>query len=231
MPNNTILALDIETIPQREQSELSPTVKEWTEKRLDKINDGKQGEDRWDYQKLASLDWDLGRVICISLGLYDEPSGTIRLKSVAGDNEKELLSGFNEVIANFKGDYLHYNGLGFDIPFILQRMAYNRIKPAEKRISQLARYRTSPHYDLMQVWANWDYTRTKPLSVLSKIVGLPNPKQDMDGSMVNEYFQQGKLDEIIRYCEFDTATVLNLYLYLVKGKPVVSLDGYKFSNA
>lgn len=227
---DTIMALDIETVPQREYSDLSPTVKGWVDQRLSKINEKREDADKWDYQKLASLDWDLGQVICISLGLFDEPTGSIRLKSLAGTDEQTVLENFNEVIQNFHGDYLHYNGLSFDIPFILQRMGYNRIQARDSRLSQLARYRTTPHYDLMQVWGNWDYTKTKPLNVLANIIDLPNPKDEMDGSQVNEYFRAGKLDAIKRYCEFDTATVLNLYLHLVKGQPVVPLEKYNFSG-
>jgi len=224
------MGIDIETIPQREYSELSPTVKEWVDKKLLKINASKEEEDVWDYNKLASLDGDLGKVICISMGLYDEETETIRLKSVVDTDEKAVLNGFNAVIENFRGDYLHYNGLGFDIPFLLQRYAYNRIPEADSRLNSLARYRTSPHFDLMQIWANWDYTKIKPLNVLANIVGMPNPKDELDGSMVYQYFKEGKLDAIKQYCEFDTATVVNLHHRLIEKQPVIPLERYEFSG-
>lgn len=226
----TIMGIDIETVPQREYAELSPTVKEWVDKKLLKINASKEEEDVWDYNKLASLDGDLGKVICISMGLYDEETDSIRLKSVIHKDEEAVLTGFNDVIENFRGDYLHYNGLSFDIPFLLQRYANNRIEEADGRLNTLARYRTSPHFDLMQIWANWDYTKVKPLNVLANIVEMPNPKDELDGSMVFQYFKDGKLDAIKQYCEFDTATVMNLYRRLIEKQPVIPLERYEFSG-
>ncbi len=223
------MALDIETVPGREYGELSPTVQEWVDRKLARINESRDEVDEWDYVKLASLDWDLGKIICISLGLYNDSNECIRLKSLIDRDERTVLTGFNRMIEGYRGDYIHYSGLNFDIPFILQRMAYHGISPADPRLDSLARYRRSPHFDLMHIWANWDYTRTKPLNVLANISNLPNPKDEMDGSMVYEYYKEGKLEAIKRYCEFDTATVLNLYLHLVKKQEVVPLDRYEFS--
>lgn len=228
---HTVMALDIETVPQREYEELSPILKQWVDDKLSRINSGRDPDNRWDYAKLASLDGDLGKVICISLGLFEEENERIRLKSAVGTNEAQVLAEFNTIIDGFRGDYIHYNGLGFDIPFLLQRMGYHGITPADARIESLAKFRKSPHFDLMQIWANWDYTRTKPLNVLADISGLPNPKQDMDGSMVYDYYNEGKLSLIKRYCEFDTATVLNLYLHLIEKRPVVPSENYEFSSA
>ena len=225
-----ILALDIETVPQRDYTDLSPTVKEYVDSRLEQINANRDEKHHWDYIKFASLDGDLGKVVCISLGYYTEDRGTIRLKSACDTDEKKVLDNFNNVIRTHRGDYLHYNGLSFDIPFILQRMAYNGLAPEDNRITSLARYRTSPHFDLMQIWANWDYRKTKPLDVLADIVGVPNPKDELDGSMVNQFYSENRLDEIKRYCELDTATVLNIYLHLIELKPVLSLEQYEFSQ-
>ena len=226
----TMMGLDIETVPQRKYAELSPTVKEWVDRKLERINASKEGDDLWDYNKLASLDGDLGKVICISMGFYDEDTDRIRLKSVIDADEKAVLNGFNNVIRNFRGDYLHYNGLSFDIPFLLQRYAYHQIQEADTRLNSLARYRQSPHFDLMQIWANWDYTSVKPLNVLANIVEMPNPKDELDGSMVYQYFKEGKLEAIKQYCEFDTATVVNLYHRLIEKRDVIPLERYEFSE-
>ncbi len=225
-----MMALDIETIPDREYAELHPVVRSYVDAKLQRINEGKDDEELWDYTKLASLDWDLGRVVCISLGLFEEESNSIRLKSVADQDEQAVLEGFNGLIRGFGGDYLHFNGLGFDAPFLLKRMARYGIEVADKKFTNLARYRTSPHYDLMQIQANWDYTRTKSLQVLAGIAGLPDPKEAMDGAAVYTAFQSGDLAAIRRYCEFDTATVANLYLTLVQGREVVPLENYRFSE-
>lgn len=68
-----------------------------------------------------------------------------------------------------------------------------------------ARYRNKPIYDTMVEWELWnmDRTRVQKLDTLAKVLGLPTSKDEMDGSMVWQYFQDGKIDEICKYCMKD----------------------------
>jgi predicted PolB exonuclease-like 3'-5' exonuclease len=68
------------------------------------------------------------------------------------------------------------------------------------------------HLDTMELWKFGDYKHFTSLKLLTKILGIPSPKGDIDGSQVAKvYYQENDIDRIIVYCEKDviaTAQVL-----------------------
>jgi hypothetical protein len=47
------------------------------------------------------------------------------------------------------------------------------------------------------------------------ILGIPSPKEDIDGSMVRDvYYEEHDLERIIHYCERDVITVAQVFLRL-----------------
>jgi hypothetical protein len=47
------------------------------------------------------------------------------------------------------------------------------------------------------------------------ILGIPSPKEDIDGGMVRQvYYEEKDLDRIILYCERDVITVAQVFLRL-----------------
>lgn len=50
---------------------------------------------------------------------------------------------------------------------------------------------------------------------MAHVLGIPSPKEDIDGSMVRQVFYEDKdLDRIIKYCEQDVITVAQIILRL-----------------
>ena len=50
---------------------------------------------------------------------------------------------------------------------------------------------------------------------MANILGIPSPKEDMDGSMVRDvYYEEGDLDRIVTYCELDVITLVQVFLRL-----------------
>ena len=49
------------------------------------------------------------------------------------------------------------------------------------------------------------------LDTLAKVFGLPTSKDEMDGSMVADYFKQGKIEEIKKYCMKDVELTRKVY--------------------
>jgi hypothetical protein len=50
---------------------------------------------------------------------------------------------------------------------------------------------------------------------MANILGIPSPKEDMDGSMVRDvYYEKGDLDRIVAYCELDVITLAQVFLRL-----------------
>jgi hypothetical protein len=51
------------------------------------------------------------------------------------------------------------------------------------------------------------------LQLLTTILGIPSPKDDIDGSEVaSVYYKEKNLDRIVRYCEKDTISVAQLLM-------------------
>ena len=220
------LALDIETVPVKKFSEYSEAVQMKIQEHIDRHQERNSD---FNYEYFASIHGDFGKIICISLGYIGE-THDIRLKSLSGDNESELLSDFNKVIDKHSGTYIHYNGLNFDIPFIIQRMSYHGIAPASRSFTNLRRYSADPHFDVMMQYYNWDLSRALPLGILAELQGLPSPKEELSGDKVFEAYQKGEWERIVRYCEFDTATTLNLWRKLFLHQPIISAEKYLFTN-
>jgi predicted methyltransferase len=50
---------------------------------------------------------------------------------------------------------------------------------------------------------------------MAHVLGIPSPKEDIDGSMVRQvYYEDQDLDRIIKYCELDVITVAQIILRL-----------------
>jgi hypothetical protein len=50
---------------------------------------------------------------------------------------------------------------------------------------------------------------------MANILGIPSPKEDIDGGMVRQvYYEEKDLDRIILYCERDVITVAQVFLRL-----------------
>ena len=50
---------------------------------------------------------------------------------------------------------------------------------------------------------------------MAHVLGIPSPKEDIDGSMVRKvYYEDNDLERIIKYCEKDVITVAQIILRL-----------------
>jgi hypothetical protein len=65
----------------------------------------------------------------------------------------------------------------------------------------------------MELWKFGDYKHYSSLKLLTSILGIPSPKDDIDGSEVADvYYKEKNLDRIVAYCEKDTVAVAQLLL-------------------
>jgi predicted methyltransferase len=50
---------------------------------------------------------------------------------------------------------------------------------------------------------------------MANVLGIPSPKEDIDGSMVRDvYYEENDLERIVQYCERDVVTVAQVFLRL-----------------
>ena len=72
-----------------------------------------------------------------------------------------------------------------------------------------------PHLDTMELWKFGDYKHFTSLKLLANVLGIPSPKEDIDGSMVRQvYYEDKDKDRIVMYCERDVITVAQIILRL-----------------
>lgn len=192
------LFFDIETLPSADEHRDGHL--EILRKRK---NNGDLGDN--EIHSMTSFEGTFGRLCCIGIIKEDE-KGIIQKDVFAGD-EKTMLQNFWKA-AEGVHRYVGHNIWAFDLPFIYKRSIINGVKPIPLNF---ARYRNIPIYDTMMEWELWNMMKSQKLDTLAKVLGLPTSKDEMDGSMVAEYFKQGKIEDIKRYCMKDVELTRKVY--------------------
>lgn len=113
-----------------------------------------------------------------------------------------------------------FNGRGFDLPLLeLAAFRYGLSIPAwfqlgGKSFDQpRSRYNTQAHLDLCEFLTNFGSTRfTGGLNLAANILGKPG-KMDIQGDMVQDMYDAGRLAEINDYCRCD---VLDTYFVFLR---------------
>ena len=212
-----ILFLEIETVPLHQQySELSAEAQMlWEEKTRYQRKEEFSAEEFYDR---AGIWAEFGKTVCISVGYFSfrHQQRTFRVTSFTGE-EKELLEDFsrlvNEHFSRPNKLFCAHNGKEFDFPYISRRMIINRIEIPQKLQLFGKKPWEIPHLDTMEMWKFGDYKHYTSLKLLAHILGIPSPKDDIDGSEVrNVFYNEGDIDRIATYCEKDTITVAQILL-------------------
>lgn len=212
-----ILFLDIETVPQNEfwnnlsNEEQELYAQKTQYQRKDEI-------DAETFYERAGIWAEFGKVICISVGFFADTK-KFRVKSFYGDDEREILSNFKELLENHFSKKEHllcaHNGKEFDFPFLARRMIIHQIElPKKLNLFGKKPWEVS-HLDTLELWKFGDYKHYTSLKLLTYVLGIPSPKNDIDGSEVAKvYYQEKNIERIVKYCERDTIAVAQIYLKL-----------------
>ena len=223
-----ILFLDIETVPQKEGfNELDDEYKSlWEHKTQYQRKDEFTAEEFYDR---AGIWAEFGKIVCISVGYFkDEGSDrSFRVTTFHGTEIKLLKEFKNLIITHFSGTrhlLCAHNGKEFDFPYIARRMIINSIELPYK----LDLFGKKPwevaHLDTMDLWKFGDYKNYTSLKLMTKVLGIPSPKDDIDGSQVRDvFYEENGIDRIINYCEKDTIAVAQVLLRL-RNEPILAAD-------
>lgn len=130
--------------------------------------------------------------------------------------KKKVLEDFAEMLQkHFDRDFLlcAHNGKEFDFPYLSRRMIVHGIHlPNSLNTSGLKPWEV-PHLDTMEMWKFGDWKSYTSIKLLSALLNIPTPKDDIDGSMVGEvYWKEKNLDRIVTYCQKDAVTVARVFL-------------------
>ena len=209
-----VLFLDIETVPQVSNfAELSEAEQKlWDKKTARQREEDISAADF--YGERAGIMAEFGKIICISIGIYDK-NNKILIRSFAGDHEEELLKEFGEIFNRPKLQNVilcAHNGKEFDFPWIARRFLINGMQPPIPFQMFGKKPWEIPHLDTMELWKFGDWKSFISLELMAHIFGVPTPKDDIDGSMVSSiYYIEKDLPRIVKYCEKDVLTLANIF--------------------
>lgn len=221
-----IMFLDIETVPQSSSMDmLDETIQRLWDKKSKQFRTDDQSAS--DVYERAGIYSEFGRVICISIGyIRDINPFRLRIKSFYGDNEKTLLSEFSGTLSRFaktnkEGLLCAHNGKEFDFPYIARRMIINRLIIPEILDNAGRKPWEIKLLDTMDLWKFGDYKNYTSLELLTSVLGIPTPKDDIDGSMVaGVYYKEKDINRIVRYCEKDVLAIAQVLLRFMNLPPL-----------
>lgn len=214
-----ILFLDIETVPEFQYfDQLDDQTKHlWDLKSQYQRKDDFTAEE---FYERAGIWAEFGKIVCISVGYFVCRGDTrnFRVTSFYGD-EIKILKDFKNLLESHFHKPQHllcaHNGKEFDFPYIARRMLINRIDLPFKLDLFGKKPWEVPHLDTLELWKFGDYKTFTSLKLLTHILGIPSPKDDIDGSEVYKvYYEDNDIDRIIIYCEKDTIAVAQVFLRL-----------------
>jgi len=214
-----ILFLDIETVPETAKySDLDQKKQAlWESKTQYQRKDDFTAEE---FYERAGIWAEFGKIVCISVGYFKISNDlrNFRVTSFFGD-EIKILTDFKNLLTTHFNQTKHllcaHNGKEFDFPYIARRMIIHNIKLPNKLNLFGKKPWEVPHLDTLELWKFGDYKNFTSLKLLTHVLGIPSPKDDIDGSEVYRvYYEEQNIDRIVEYCEKDTVAVAQVLLRL-----------------
>lgn len=169
-----------------------------------------------DYRKTA-LDGTLGEIAVIGWAIGDdEPQALYRNPH---ESEAELLAKFYQELqrqvrdaSSFRNTeyekirWVGHNVLGFDLRFMFQRSVINEVKPTFLLPVNATPWATEQVFDTMLMWAGSKGRVAmdklcSALGVMGK--GEELGGEEIDGSMVWDFIQAGRIEDVATYCKGD----------------------------
>ncbi len=214
-----ILFLDIETVPETANFQELDVVKQelWEQKSKYQRKDDYTAEE---FYERAGIWAEFGKIVCISVGYFNilNDVRTLRVTSFFGD-ELKILNDFKNLLTTHFNQAKHllcaHNGKEFDFPYIARRMIIHNIELPHKLNLFGKKPWEVPHLDTLELWKFGDYKHYTSLKLMTNVLGIPSPKDDIDGSQVRQvYYEENAIDRIVTYCEKDTIAVAQILLRL-----------------
>jgi len=222
--------LDIETIPRDFRAE-TRKIQEYVWQRVTRRTDpegagpelddflaGMDAEEfadvRHELERYMALRAEFGHVICIGMGHDGRGRGELETKALmarAVEDERRILEAFWDVVRSGREwRFVTYNGLTFDLPYLVRRSIYVGAAPTTGL--PLRPYAPDSHFDVMRLLANWERSDAVRLEIVAELLGLQKTPAGMEGSQVFPLWQAGRIDEIEAYCLGDVRLAYEIFL-------------------
>ena len=205
------LVLDIETIPRPPiDDEVEAVIAKKVEARIEKTGDDPENAE----SLIRSTSPFFGQVLCIGMRWLQD-DGSSKDKVVCEENEESTLRAFFEIInhSSTRGaKFIHYNGMGFDIPFLTTRAAHYNIAITNRKFTNLRRFTFDNHIDVMLYLCNWNSYNSVSMDIACKSFGIPSPKEgDVKGDTVAKAFEGGNIEAVNEYVMRDVEATHQLF--------------------
>lgn len=216
-----LLLMDIETVPMVENyQDLSPEWQIlWWDKVSKTVPENTTPAQSWKMK--GGILAEFGKIICISTAYFYEDEHRklcLKVKSISGHNEKELLIQFLDLCAkvykhNKNFQFGGHNIKEFDLPYICRRVMINQLPMPEYLWLHDRKPWEVKMFDTLNWWKFGDNKNYISLHLLASVLQIPTSKSDIDGSKVQEvYYQEKNLQRIVEYCQRDVVVCANVVL-------------------
>lgn len=226
MQHQNLFVFDIETIPDLKAAKNLLAIEEATKEELRAalvkyhldITDQKNSFLRQVFHQIIAISFLEAEIIRDFNGQEFYQIIDIRSGGDLTSSEGDLVKGFFSHLKKNSSRLVSFNGRHFDLPVLKYAAMKHEVEAAwlykngDKWNNYNQRYSLDWHCDLAEAFSDFGTSAKSKMNELCAAFNLPG-KLGIDGSMVMEFFDQGRLQEIRDYCETD---VLNTYLlYLI----------------
>lgn len=209
-----ICALDIETIPNPAAVAMMPEPKAKKSLKDPAKITADISEKKEALLEKAALNPLTARIVCCSFGNEDVENVEI-IDEPTDEKERDLIQIIFRLICLDDVRLVTFNGIEFDLPVIYKRAMILGVDPGSFGAPPLSvwtkRHSTAKHYDLRQIWTDWDSSEFPSLDLLAGMI-LGEKKIEFDKSLIAMLLatQDGR-DKVSGYCLQDTRLTWRLW--------------------
>ncbi|OFW79826.1 MAG: 3'-5' exonuclease [Alphaproteobacteria bacterium RIFCSPLOWO2_01_FULL_40_26] len=155
----------------------------------------------------------------------------IRSGGDLSSSEADLVKGFFSHLKKHLSRLVSFNGKNFDMPVLKYAAMKHSVEAAwlyksgDKWNNYNQRYSLDWHCDLAEAFSDFGASAKVKMNELCAAFGLPG-KIGVDGSMVTQLYDEGKLQEIRDYCETDVINTYLLYMIYQHHNGSISHDSF-----
>jgi len=200
------LTLDLETTPSNHRPDPTDVKPPANYKDPEKIRQYQESQVENEYRRQA-LDSMQGQILCIGFAFDDRPA-----ECIYHENEQEMLAYLETLLLKHPMNDVFWIGKdikSFDLKWLHR-------KAIKYQLEDLFQYIPKHKYshqieDISELWSPLDNREYVKMSKIAEFLGLDGKLGDMDGSQVHDYWQEGRIQEIIDYCKQDIETTRQIY--------------------
>ena len=191
--------------PKKIEEKIKKELPKLQQKAIDKQK--QEFDKEWRKNALNSLKSD---IVCLSFAIDD--NDVIGLKGT----EEEIMREFSRLISSINPmttNVVAHNGKEFDFTFLLHRGYKYRLVNVVKLFSFKSRYDPRA-IDTMEKFAGTSRNWYK-LDDIAKFLGVEKKIKNINKSLVHDYYLDGRIDEIVEYCNKDVEALRRVYYILI----------------